>query len=433
MRRTGRHSDTEAERFARAVEADHRTEPPELPELPEATDPLDEATGRLVRVADRLRSGGAASASSEYKRRFREILLAPHTDDQGEPAGAARHRARRQPIVPYGRWLVGACATAIAMLLLAAATLLLSNGALPGDALYAVKRSTESVELALAQGEEARADRHLDFARARAQEMGEIVDRLGDLEPSSPSSARILATADDMDAETRSGVALVTAHAVEAAHEADLTGLLTWAADQRAVLDPLSGRLPSGLSERVGDSLGLLAQVRERAAALRAGLDCSCLGDAELDPLGPLPCSQCRGLDHPDERVVTARPSDRPPDDPVPPPTAAAEPTTSASSSHTPTPEPSASTPSPPGPLIPGLPGVPGLPDDIPVPPTPYGAPQDGASVPPPDLGPLPPGPLVPGLADGPEDPPDIRSERGPGAGPPVPVPHSSPRPSPSS
>ncbi|MDI5943373.1 DUF5667 domain-containing protein, partial [Micromonospora sp. DH15] len=177
---------------------------------PVAVDP-DFRTGlraMLVAAAEREGVGAGASAPEAAPAARRGGLGQRGTVGAGPrgpflPAVTAR-RARAR-----GAILIGVTAGAIAVSGISAA----SENAVPGDALYGMKRSTERAQLALASSDLSRGQLFLDFARTRLGEAAALRgDRLG-----------FDAVLDDMDSDTRQGVRLVT---TTAAPRSDPAGLV---------------------------------------------------------------------------------------------------------------------------------------------------------------------------------------------------------------
>jgi Domain of unknown function (DUF5667) len=104
------------------------------------------------------------------------------------PAGHGRTRAAV---------LVGVAAGALALSGVSVA----STDALPGDTLYAVKRSSERAQLALASSDLSRGQLHFEFASSRLREAKEV--------PATEARAALT----DMTAEVREGVELILAWA----------------------------------------------------------------------------------------------------------------------------------------------------------------------------------------------------------------------------
>jgi hypothetical protein len=92
---------------------------------------------------------------------------------------------------------------------------------------------------------------------------------------------------DDMDADTRQGVKLLTESAVTHTDTAPLTRVAGFVAAQKQAFAPLLDRLEGSKRERAEESLGLVEDVRHRVALLRAGLACTTVTRDGADALGP--------------------------------------------------------------------------------------------------------------------------------------------------
>ncbi|WP_436836885.1 DUF5667 domain-containing protein [Micromonospora profundi] len=190
------------------------------------------------------------------------------------PAATAR-RARAR-----GAILIGIAAGAVAVSGISAA----SENAVPGDALYGMKRSTERAQLALASSDISRGQLFLDFARTR---LGEAAELRGD-------PVGYSAVLDDMDADTRQGIRLLTAAAVQRAEPSSLDTVNAFVASQHKAVSKLLDGANRADRERTRRSLALLDTVRERSDALRDAIACGLPAPAGSDTLGPAPTT-CPG------------------------------------------------------------------------------------------------------------------------------------------
>lgn len=273
----------------------------------------DEESVRLVSITQALRELEIEAAPEpEFRDRLRARLIAHAT-----VTSPAAPRART-PVVPAPRGgrtqrlggragsprLAFLAGTLAALVLISGLTLLASSRAVPGDSLYAIKRSSENLELALLHNPRDRGERNLSFARERLQEINSLLSRSG-VAPGSPAggsgtlgsagTGQMLAALDDMDRSTNEGASLLTGLAVEQRSDPLLTQLAGWSAEQRAALTALRPRMPSDAARRATDSLGLLDQLDRRLADLRVALPClACLQGTAVDNLGPIPhCATC--------------------------------------------------------------------------------------------------------------------------------------------
>lgn len=245
----------------------------------------DEELNRLVAIGNRLSAAPiAAPVDSEFRVGLRAMLVATAERDGigrtaagTDPDPVIETEARRPRfgarIRARGAIIIGVAAGAMAVSGISAA----SESASPGDALYSVKRQTERAQLAIAGSDVTRGQLALDFARTRLSEA--VAMKGGERE-----FALVL---DDMDADTRKGVRLLTTSAVSRQDTRPLTTLDGFVTEQRQVFAPSLERLSTGNRERAVVSLGLLQDVVKRTESLRTGLACDKVTPAGSDALGP--------------------------------------------------------------------------------------------------------------------------------------------------
>ncbi|AEV88747.1 Nipped-B-like protein [Actinoplanes sp. SE50] len=273
-------SSRSAERFAEQVDdpgGDHR----------HLRGHADDELTELLALSRRLSAARpAGQVDPEFRVGLRAMLVATAERDgigrtaaEAEPEPATELPARGHRAI-FGRRLrtrgaivLGVAAGAMAVSGISAA----SENATPGDALYGVKRSTERAQLAIAGSDASRGQLSLDFARNRLREATTMT---GDAD----SFRGVL---DDMDADTRKGVKLITTSAVSRKDPAQLATLDTFVAAQRKVFEPAMQNLSSVNRERALTSLGLLQDVSQRTGQLREGLDCEKVVQTGADGLGP--------------------------------------------------------------------------------------------------------------------------------------------------
>jgi hypothetical protein len=245
----------------------------------------DEEMNRLVAIGNRLSAARpGAPVGSEFRVGLRAMLVATaerdgigrttaEADPQPvtEPAGRRMLFGRR--IRARGAIVIGVAAGAMAVSGISAA----SESASPGEVLYSVKRQTERAQLAIAGSDVTRGQLSLDFARTR---LSEAMAMSGD----APDFAVVL---DDMDADTRKGVRLLTTSAVSQQDAKPLATLDDFVDDQRTTFTPAMERLSAANRDRATTSLGLLEDVVKRAETLRSGLGCDKVTPAGADALGP--------------------------------------------------------------------------------------------------------------------------------------------------
>ncbi|WP_240669735.1 DUF5667 domain-containing protein [Actinoplanes solisilvae] len=224
----------------------------------------------LVATAERDGIGRTAAAAEEES-----VTGRPAAVRAGTTAGRLRHGllGHGGRIRARGAIVIGVAAGALAVSGISAA----SENASPGDALYGVKRSTERAQLAMAGSDVTRGQLSLDFARTR---LAEAVAMPG-------NDAGFGAVLDDMDADTRKGVKLLTTSAVARKDSKPLTAIDTFVEGQRRTLTPALSKLSPANQERAQTSTTLLDSVSRRAESLRTGLECDNAAAAGSDTLGP--------------------------------------------------------------------------------------------------------------------------------------------------
>ncbi|AXO36923.1 DUF5667 domain-containing protein [Micromonospora chalcea] len=241
----------------------------------------------LVEVSRRLTAEGPdVEPRAEFRTGLRAMLVATaEREGIGAPAKPATTGVRGALLPAItgrrararGAILVGVAAGAIALSGISAA----SENALPGDALYGMKRSTERAQLALASSDISRGQLFLDFARTRLDEAASVHgDQLG-----------FSAVLDDMDADTRQGVRLLTTVAAQRSDPAALDAVDTFLAGQRRVVSGLLDRPDHADRERTRRSLALLDAAGKRADALREAIACGLPAPQASDALGPAPAA----------------------------------------------------------------------------------------------------------------------------------------------
>ncbi|MEV4691808.1 DUF5667 domain-containing protein [Micromonospora echinospora] len=241
----------------------------------------------LVEVSRRLTAEGPdVEPRAEFRTGLRAMLVATaEREGIGAPAKPATTGVRGALLPAItgrrararGAILVGVAAGAVALSGISAA----SENALPGDALYGMKRSTERAQLALASSDISRGQLFLDFARTRLDEAASVHgDQLG-----------FSAVLDDMDADTRQGVRLLTTVAAQRSDPAALDAVDTFLAGQRRVVSGLLDRPDHADRERTRRSLALLDAAGKRADALREAIACGLPAPQASDALGPAPAA----------------------------------------------------------------------------------------------------------------------------------------------
>jgi hypothetical protein len=264
-----------SERFARAVEG-------------QALGPgADELRRELAVVGALRRAGGSVELDDVARQRMRRQVLAGFAAAQALPDNAADRRPIRSAAQGVrGRLLVAAAAALCLLMSLSGMSLVLARDALPGDALYGVKRSAESAELGLTFGSASRGFKHLQFATARVDEMEALAARTGGAVPSA-DAGRYLTALQAFDTDAAAGSRLL----VDAATNGDgnlLAALGGWAVQQHQRIDTITSAMPDRAAARTGESLTLLRKIAERVAQVQGRLRCLVVTSGARDDVGLL-------------------------------------------------------------------------------------------------------------------------------------------------
>jgi hypothetical protein len=226
-------------------------------------------------------------------------------------ATPARHSARPSPPVrlaalrtlSLGRPVAIVTAIVAVFALLLGGAVFISKRALPGDALYSLKRANETVQLSLADGPTAKSKAYLNFAGERADEVAALLKRASALAAASgPTAGGISAhtaslvdsTLSSGDDDVRNAARLLGDAAVAGASGSPLSIMTTWAPGQVTKLQAIVGKLPAGpVRDHAAASAQLVGNAVLRAQQLTGMISCTCLKSASSDDLGPLPCQPC--------------------------------------------------------------------------------------------------------------------------------------------
>lgn len=251
----------------------------------------DDQLVELVQVGRLLRSVPLPGTPDPgFRRDLRAMLIAtaqregigvtaqPAADQQPRPGDQAERSAKARA---RGAIIIGIAAGALAL----SGVSVGSEDALPGDALYGVKRSTEQAQLALAGSDLSRAQLYLEFARTRLKEARAVRD----------SDGAFLEALRAMDDDTRQGVRLLLGAAMSRPDPAALDLVERFDAEQSLLLTESNFAAGTPAAQAaVSESRLLLDRVRQRAVAVRAALSCGG-GVLTTDELGPVPRTDCLG------------------------------------------------------------------------------------------------------------------------------------------
>lgn len=162
--------------------------------------PRDEQVAELVRFAEILCEAAVAEPTPEFRLSLRSTLMAEARTVLVPAEAKPRSLATAVPAPrPVRRRIAGLTAAALAS---AGVVGLVSSSAsaVPGEMLYPVKRSVESVQLALHQGDESRGSFQLAQASERLAEARELSNH-----PTARTDTLIASTLDDFSSQAEIG------------------------------------------------------------------------------------------------------------------------------------------------------------------------------------------------------------------------------------
>ncbi|ALE72074.1 hypothetical protein AD006_08670 [Pseudonocardia sp. EC080610-09] len=278
---------------------------------PPIADDLDwEAVSNRASAGERTPVADDPGARSSRSRRGgRHVLPSDHPDHPGLPVGAAAGPARdadagpgrEETVRPSGPRMLDRRRPSVrkrfgvvvggfaALAVIAGVTSTVSRDALPGDAMYGVKRANESIGGAFTVGDQAEASRQLDLARSRVDELENLMARA-----TPPAPASVAAAMEDFDRAASTGSRMMlTGSGTGGAQAAELAELRTWAAAQSGRISRLQEELPAESRPETAEAVRLLDRVLARAEALRADSGCAADSGGTVDDLGPVP-GECR-------------------------------------------------------------------------------------------------------------------------------------------
>ncbi|HEX7657992.1 MAG TPA: DUF5667 domain-containing protein [Pseudonocardiaceae bacterium] len=288
---SGTESDTSKSGTSKSGTSKSGTEQPARPD--DLADDLAVVT-TLRRAGAEVRAGTAIDP--ETRTRVRAIVLAAAEKSAAEAARveaakasaamAGRHAAGRHRKAPSrrGKVLIALAAVACVVLALAGMTFLISRHALPGQALYPVKRTVEAAALDLTLGDEAKGLKHLQYATDRVTDVETM------LGASSGTVGDYQSALADFDADATAGSTTLTVFGADNNPQA-LDALRDWSGTQagRLLLDRTM--LPVSDRSAANDSIALANRIRQRAIDLLARTSCFTVTSSSADDIGALPAT----------------------------------------------------------------------------------------------------------------------------------------------
>ncbi len=264
-----------AERFAAALDAS-------LDAAPLGVDPA------WLRLVDRLEAGPEVQPREEFASALREQLLTAARSEQpatGRVDAAVApdplDRLRLAPGRPGGQRRLTASLAALALVGAGGGMAVASQGALPGETLYPVKRALEDVRTGLEDDPSAKGTRLVAQARDRLSEVAALTATDG------ADPVAVEQTLDDFAAQAREAADLKLEAYDDSGSEADVLEVRDLATDSVAVLGSLEPVVPEtalGALLRAAQDMRDLDAVARQACGGCGGPVVDLVPDLALDP-----------------------------------------------------------------------------------------------------------------------------------------------------
>ncbi|ETA66524.1 DUF5667 domain-containing protein [Haloechinothrix halophila] len=218
------------------------------------------------------------------------------TDSANEPVPTHTLRSPESPKHRQKRKAsLLAAATAASIVAAGALGIELSQTAIPGDLLYDLKRTTESIALDLTFSDEGRARKHIEIASTRIDELTALVERDdadGGATADEATDYRTLLI--DLDRSAIIASRVITDNAADNDDRGDLTMLRDWAMRSGDRLATLQPSIPDTVLNRFGQSTQLVRDIEDRTVALLGRAHCDAMVADASDIIGVLPATgQC--------------------------------------------------------------------------------------------------------------------------------------------
>ncbi|AXT83872.1 hypothetical protein C6I20_00780 [Aeromicrobium sp. A1-2] len=223
--------------------------------------PRDEHIADLVRFAEQLCASAAIEPSPHFRDALRQQLMT-----EAETVLVATPPASRTATTPAreGHPVRRRVAALTATLVASAGVVGLvasSASAVPGEMLYPVKRSVESVELALHRSDESRGSFQLAQASERLAEAQK-------LSADSSTDERVAKALDDFSSQAESGSTSLFSDFTDSGDEKSIRTVNDFAAKATADLSTLSTVLPTGADDSFDAATAAISNLATQASSL---------------------------------------------------------------------------------------------------------------------------------------------------------------------
>lgn len=281
---------------------------------PDPSQSTDPQIRELLAALSELEIAPAPRAQYRAELRAQIVAIAPRLTAETAEAAVdaapqatsrrARSRAARRPRLARPLAILASLVAIVALVL--GGAVWISHKALPGDALYGLKRASENLQQALTRDSTAKGKLLLSFAATRYDEAGALLPASGAYgagvqaaggQIDQHTASLVESTLTSADGDVQQGMQSLGARAIKDQSGSIMSVVIAWNPGPRTTLQGVVARIPSGsLHHRAATSLSLLDAVTTRAQQIQALGDCTCLSSTSTDSLGPVPCTNCSAV-----------------------------------------------------------------------------------------------------------------------------------------
>jgi hypothetical protein len=208
------------------------------------TDEVDRQTAELLELVGALRSVPAAEPRPEFVADLRQrLMVAAETELVAAPAAPHRDDVARLTIKPrrtHRERRVGLALGAFAIIGATTSMAVASQSAIPGDALYPLKRAIENTQTGFSVGDQAKGERILDNASGRLDEVRELTSQ------SDPDPKLVTQTLNTFTDQFSEAGDLLIADYHDNGNQQSIQQVHTVAADSLVTLGDLVSSIPPG-------------------------------------------------------------------------------------------------------------------------------------------------------------------------------------------
>jgi hypothetical protein len=238
--------------------------------------PRDEQITELVRFAEGLCESAVAEPSPEFLGTLRTRLMTEAETALVPVAKTAKPVMLTPAPRTHGARRRIAGLTAAALVSVGTVGMISSSAsAVPGEMLYPVKRSVESVELAMHRGDASRGSFQLAQASERLAEARKLAD-----DPSANNAQLVASTLDDFTSQAKSGSTSLFSDFSDRGKQKSIRQVNDFAASATVELATLSGVLPDSADGSFDSATQIISKLATQASTL-----CSVCSTADVESL----------------------------------------------------------------------------------------------------------------------------------------------------